>query len=712
MPNEIAKQLGTLFNPRSIAVIGASRRQESVGGSLFSNLLYSGYQGILYPVNPNAESISGVRCYPDIRSVPGPVALAVLIIPSPLVPETLRDCGKRGIRNAIVISAGFKEIGGDGIRLEQALRQEVQKYRMRLVGPNCLGLINTDPTVSMNATFGRTMPKAGNIAFISQSGALCAAVLDYAKGENIGFSKFVSMGNKAELNENDLLLFLKEDSKTKVILLYVEDLADGRRFIDIAREITGEAENRKPILAIKSGRTPQGAKAASSHTGSLMGSDEVYDAVFAQCGVLRVDTLEELFDYARAFSKQPIPRGRKVAIVTNAGGPGIMATDAAVRYGLDLAAFSKKTTASLRGALPPTANLSNPVDVIGDARHDRYEAALRAVLKDPSVDGTVVVLTPQAMTDIEEIARVVGKVGKSISKPILGCFMGVVDVSKGVRILEEHGIPNYKFPEAAARTLSKMYSYGWWVNRPRTQFKHFSVQKEKAKRLIQKAIHEKKRYLPDVEAFEVLSCYGFPILGHGMARSAKEAAKIAAKIGYPVTLKIVSPDIIHKFDAGGVILNIQNQKELIHSYDRMMKNVRRHLPKARLSGAHVQEMAKDGKEVFLGMKHDPHFGPILLFGLGGIYVEALRDISFRVAPIREFGAERMMEGIRSYSILKGLRGEKPRDFKAIADAILRLSQFAVEVEGIEELDINPMMVYETGKGAKICDARIILKTLA
>ena len=710
MPHDPPKRLDTLFHPKSIAVIGASRRIESVGGSLFSNLLYGGYQGILHPVNPSAESILGVRCYPDIREVPGPVDLAVLIIPSPFIPKTLDACGRQGIRNAIVISAGFKEVGGEGAQLEEALKREVRKYHIRLIGPNCLGLINTNPTVSMNATFGRTMPKEGNIAFISQSGALCTAVLDYAKGESIGFSKFISMGNKADINENDLLLFLREDPKTKVILLYLEDLADGRRFIDIAREITGEAENRKPILAIKSGRTPQGAKAASSHTGSLMGSDEVYDAVFAQCGVLRVDTLEELFDYARAFSKQPIPRGRKVAIVTNAGGPGIMATDAAVRYGLDLAAFSKKTTSALRQALPPTANLSNPVDVVGDARHDRYEMALQAVFKDPSVDGTVVILTPQAMTDIEEIARVIGKVGKSISKPILGCFMGVVDVSKGVRILEEHGIPNYKFPEAAVRTLSKMHSYGWWVSRPRTQFKHFSVQKEKAKRLIRKAIREKKRHLPDVEAFEILASYGFPILGSGMARSVKEALKIAEKIGYPVALKIVSPDIIHKFDAGGVVLNVQNQEDMVRSYDRMMKNVRRRAPKARIQGVHVQEMARDGKEVFLGMKHDPHFGPILLFGLGGIYVEALRDVSFRVAPIREFGAERMIEGIRSYSILNGLRGEKPRDLKVVGESILRLSQLAVELEGIEELDINPMMVYARGEGAKICDARIILKT--
>lgn len=703
------KSLQTLFCPKSIAVIGASRRPESVGGSLFSNLLFNGYKGILYPVNPKADSIFGVRCYPGLSDVPGPVDLAVLIVPNVVVPKTLDECGRKGIRNAIIISAGFKEVGGEGTLLEQAVKKKVRKYKIRLIGPNCLGIINTDGAVSMNATFGRTMPIEGNIAFISQSGALCTAVLDYAKGEKIGFSKFISMGNKADINENDLLLFLKDDPKTKVVLLYLEDLADGRRFIEIAREITGEVENRKPILAIKSGRTPQGARAASSHTGSLMGSDEVYDAVFAQCGVLRVDTIEELFDYARAFSKQPIPRGRKVAIVTNAGGPGIMATDAAIRYGLDLAVLSKSTTHALRRALPSTANLANPVDVIGDARHDRYEAALRAVLKDPSVDGTIVILTPQAMTDIEEIARVIGKAGKNVLKPILGCFMGIVDVSKGVRILEDHGIPNYKFPEAAVRSFSKMVSYDWWVGRPRTQFKHFTVQKKKARSLIQRAIRAKKHYLSDIETFQILDCYGFPLLRHELAHNVTEALHAAHRIGYPVALKVVSPHIIHKFDVGGVLLNIKDPNELIRSYDRIIDSIRTKIPKAHITGVHVQEMAKTGKEVFLGMKQDPHFGPILLFGLGGIYVEALRDVSFRVAPIREFGAERMMEGIRSYPILRGLRGEKPVDFKILAECILRLSQFSVELEGIEELDINPMMVYATGGGAKICDARIILK---
>ncbi len=698
-----------LFYPKSIAVIGASRRPESVGGSLFSNLLYSRYQGILYPVNPNAESILGVRTYPDIQSVPGTVGVAVIIIPSPLVPKTLASCARKGIRNVIVVSAGFKEIGGEGVLLEALVGRIVQKYNMNLIGPNCLGIITTDSSISMNATFGRTMPKIGNIAFISQSGALCTAVLDYAKGEHIGFSKFISMGNKADINENDLLLFLKEDPQTKVILLYVEDLSDGRRFIEIARDITGEAKVRKPILAIKSGRTPQGAKAASSHTGSLMGSDEVYDAVFAQCGVLRVDTIEELFDYARAFSRQPTPQGRRIAIVTNAGGPGIMATDAVVRYGLDLAPLSRATTNTLRRALPPTANLSNPVDVIGDARHDRYETSLRAVLKDSSVDGAVVILTPQAMTDIEEIARVVAKVGQHTSKPVLGCFMGVVDVSKGARILEEHGIPNYKFPEAAVRTLAKMYSYDWWVTRPRTQFKHFSVRREKANALLRKAIREKRFHLPDVEAFNILACYGFPLLDSAIVHTEKELVRAGERIGYPVALKIVSPDIIHKFDAGGVILNVKSREETLKTYGRMMKGIRKRFPKAKILGVHVQEMAKEGKEVFLGMKHDPHFGPILLFGLGGIYVEALRDISFRVAPIREFGAERMIEGIRSYPILKGLRGEKPRDLKAIGECILRLSQLAVEVEGIEELDINPLMAYAEGKGAQVCDARMILK---
>lgn len=701
--------LHELFYPTSIAVIGASRRSESVGGSLFLNLLMNSYQGILYPVNPKAAHVSGVRCYPSIREVPGSVDLAVVIVPSVFVPKTLEDCGKRGIRHAIVISAGFKEVDQEGERLETQVKQILRRYKMRLIGPNCLGVINTDPASSMNATFGRTMPKGGNIAFISQSGALCTAVLDYAKGEDIGFSKFISMGNKADINENDLLLLLKEDPQTKVILLYLEDLADGRRFREIAREITGEAELPKPILAIKSGRTPQGAKAASSHTGSLMGSDEVYDAVFAQCGVLRVDTIAELFEYARAFSRQPLPSGKRVAIVTNAGGPGIVATDACVRYGLEMAPLSQKTVQRLKGALPPTANLSNPVDLIGDARHDRYEAALQAILRDPSVDGVMVILTPQAMTDIEEIAHAIGKRSHGSRKPVLGCFMGVVDVSKGVKILESYGVPQYKYPEAAARTLAAMHSYGWWLHRPRTKFRRFRAQRVWAQRFIHRARRSGRSYLPEFEAMEILSRYGFPLLKSSLCKDSAEAARAASGIGYPVALKIASGDIVHKFDAGGVVLGIENEKNLQKSYDRMMRTVRAKYPKAKIQGVTVQEMAGSGQELFLGMKRDPHFGAILLFGLGGIYVEALRDIAYRVAPIRELGAERMIEGIRGYPILKGIRGQKPSDLQAVAECILRLSQLAVELEGIEELDINPLITYAKGNGCRVVDCRMLLR---
>jgi len=699
--------LRSILTPRSVAVIGASTRPDSVGRAVFANILFHNYQGIVYPVHPKAKSILGVRAFPSVLEIPDEVDLAVVIVPAAAVPSVLKECGQKGIQGAVVISAGFKEIGAAGAQLERQVQEIAREFGISLIGPNCLGIINTDPAVSMNATFARSMPRAGNIAFISQSGAVGVAALEYAQSESIGLSKFISVGNKADLHENDLLAALRDDPQTSVILLYLEDLEDPKGFIQLAREITTDAQ--KPILAIKSGRTREGAKAASSHTGALAGSDEVYDSLFMQCGVLRVESLEELFGYAVAFAQQPSPQGNRVAIVTNAGGPGIMATDACVRHGLQLAELSEQTQQSLKQGLPATASVQNPVDLIGDAREDRYEHALHAVLADENVDACLVICTPQMMADLDAIARVVAASAQS-EKPVLACFMALEQIGNALQILEEAKIPHYRFPEDAARALAQMAQYRGWVHRPRTEYRTFAdVDQQKAMEILAHARAEGRRFLPEPEAHALLKVYGLPVLKFHLAKTEDEAAQAARQIGYPVVLKIVSPDIVHKVDVGGVKLDLQNDAQVRRAYKELMSVVRASQPKAKIWGVFVQQFISEGKEIILGLKRDPHFGPLLMFGLGGIYVEALRDVTFRIAPIRELGAYRMIQQIRSFKILEGYRGEPPSDIDAIAECLLRLSQLTQEIEEIEELDINPLIVFSQGKGARVVDARILIR---
>ncbi|MCM8794238.1 MAG: acetate--CoA ligase [Candidatus Omnitrophica bacterium] len=703
-----APDVDKLFHPKSVAVIGASRQEGTVGHAILKNIVSGRYTGRVYPVNPKAEEIEGIRCYPSVSAVPAEVDLAVVIVKAGLVPGILQECAQKGIRGIVVISAGFKETGKEGAALEEEVRRLIRQHRLTLVGPNCLGLLNTDPAVRLNATFAKEMPAQGNIAFVSQSGALCTAVLEYARTAGIGFSKLVSMGNKAGLSEVDLLLALRDDPSTKVILLYAEDVSDGRRFIETAREITGEGPDRKPILAIKSGRTPQGAKAASSHTGSLSGSDELYDAVFAQAGVLRVDTVDELFDVAKAFAYQPLPKGNRVAIITNAGGPGIMATDACVRYGLELASLQARTVEAIRFHVPPTASLNNPLDLIGDAQHDRYEAALRIVLDDPGVDGVIVLATPQAMTNLERIAGVVAQASRNTTKPVLACLMGVLDISGGVRVLEEGKIPHYRFPETAVRALAQMSRYARWIDRPRTQVKRFPVDGKTAGETIRRAVREGRSALNQAESLTVLKAYRFPLPPFREVRSGEQVRQAAGDIGFPLVMKILSPDILHKVDVGGVRLGIQSPQEAQKAFDEMMARVKQHLPRARLEGVVLQKMAPPGTEMILGMKRDPQFGPVLMFGLGGIYVEVFKDVTFRLAPVRELGARRMVESIRARKILEGFRGQPPADTEALIECIERLSQLSLELEEMAELDINPLIVYPKGTGVLAVDARILL----
>jgi acetyl coenzyme A synthetase (ADP forming)-like protein len=704
----MAKEMEFIMNPQSIAVVGATNRPGSVGLAVFRNILSGGFHGVVYPVNPKQKSVQSVKAYPKLADIPDEVDLAVVIVPAGVVCSILEEAGQKHVKGAIVITAGFKEVGGEGVELENRLKEVIAKYDIRMVGPNCLGVINNNVNVRMNASFATKMPKAGNIAFISQSGALCTAVLDYAEGRDIGFSKFVSFGNKADVNEIDLLRYLRDDPDTHVILMYLEDITHGRAFLETAREITWQA--RKPMLAVKSGRSTEGARAAASHTGALVGSDHAYDAIFHQSGILRVEGVAELFNRAVAFAKQPIPKGNRIAIITNAGGPGIMATDAAIRHNLEIANLSEQTKKKLKKELPPTASIENPVDVIGDATHERYESAIRHILMDENVDGAIVILSPQAMTDILETAEIVPHVVKDIHKPVLCSFMGIVDVSEGVRYLEKNGIPNYPFPEAAVRSMASMAFYGNLLSLERRQVRRIAADRDTATEVIKKKLTGRDRYyMSEKEANEILQCYGFPVLKSVLVKDVSQVDDAVEEFVFPVAMKISSPDIVHKFDVGGVRLKIRTKGEARRAFGEIIESVKKVKPSAKIDGVIVERMAKRGVEVILGAVRDPKFGPICMFGLGGTFVGTMKDVTFRLAPMWEISAEIMIRSIKAYNILKGVRGSWPCDIDAIKDCILRLSQMVTQHPEIAELDINPLIVYPQGKGCVVADSRILLK---
>ena len=698
-----------MLAPRSIAVVGASRRPGSVGHAVMHNLIYGGYTGVVYAVNPKTKSILGLRCVPSLAAIDDQVDLAVIITPAETIEGLIVEGADHGIRNFLVISAGFKEIGGEGLERERRLKALANARGLSIVGPNCLGLINTAPEVQMNASFATHMPMRGPLGLISQSGALCTALLDYAKGRGIGFSRFVSFGNKVDVTEIDLLRALASDPRTHVILMYIEDLSGGLDFINACHEIT-HGEKPKPIIAIKTGRTTEGAAAAASHTGSLAGSDEVYDAIFEQAGVLRVESVGELFDCAEAFIDPTLPAGRRTAIVTNAGGPGIMATDACIRYGLKIPRFQEYTTKSLKFQMPPTGSIKNPVDVIGDAKHDRYRAALDAVMADENVDQVVVIVTPQMMTDVKEIAGVIGEIKGYSNKPIIGVLMGLVDVAPAVDILRKFSVPSFIFPENAMRALTKKVRFAEWVRRPISEYRAFEVNRDAVTKLFQNELSAGRTQLVELPALEAMRHYGFPTVPFALAKNADEAVAAATKMGYPVVMKISGPKILHKTDVGGVALNLTNEGEVREAYNAMIASVRKHLgDDVEIWGTLIQKMLAKGKEIILGMTRDQKFGPLLMFGLGGIYTEALRDVAFRLAPIRESVAQEMVRSIRSHRLLEGVRGEPPSDMVALGECLLRLSQLVTEHSNISELDINPLFVYPRGQGAMVADARIILK---
>ncbi|NWF76277.1 MAG: acetate--CoA ligase family protein [Nitrospirae bacterium] len=694
--------LDNFFKPKSIAVIGASRTPGKVGYDILKNIVQYGFDGKVYPINPGASEILGKKTFPTIIDVPENIDLAIIVVPAKNVLEVIEQCGKKKIDSAIIITAGFRESGLEGNKLEQELIRTAEKSGVRFIGPNCLGLIDCHSRV--NASFAAGMPEKGNIGFFSQSGALCLAVLDRALPDEIGFSKFISMGNKADITDTDIMLALAEDENTKVIIGYIEGVSDGRKFMEVASQVT----RKKPLIILKAGITSSGAKAASSHTGALAGREAAFDAAFKQSGIIRAHTINELFNYAIAFANQPLPRGPNVAIITNSGGPGILAADACDKAGLQLIPLHKELVDELRTFLPPVASFYNPIDILGDSGADRYDKAINTVLKDERINGLIVLLTPTAVVNVQDTAMSIVNITRLIDRPILTSFMGKKTTEQANKILTKYNVPNYNYPEDAVATFHAMYHYNVWIKKKEKTFQEFSGFKEKAKHIFNKVRGENRERLTDSEVHDVLNAYGFSQPKGLFARTSEEAVAAAKGIGYPVVMKIVSPQIIHKSDIGGVKVNLNSKKEVENAFFDITTHLRNIMPTAHIYGVMIQEMIIGGKEVIAGITKDPQFGHMVMFGLGGIYVEVMKDISFRIAPLSKEDVHEMVRETKTFPLLRGVRGESEADIEAIENALLLLSQMAIDFPEIVEADINPLLVKKRGEGIIAIDARFTI----
>jgi acetate---CoA ligase (ADP-forming) len=690
------------FCPKSVAIVGAAREETKVGHTIVDNILNSGYKGKIYLVNPNADIIHNIKCYKSALDISDDIDLAIIVIPSKYVLKALDDCSRKNTKFAIIVSAGFKETGKDGALLERQLIAKAKEYGIRILGPNCLGMI--DFNCPLNVSFSPDMPEKGVISFITQSGALGTAILDWAKTDDIGMSKFVSMGNKADINEIDLINDWLDDDKTNVITAYLEGVADGKKFMDVCSKVT----RHKPIIIVKSGNTDAGARAVSSHTGTLAGSSKAYDAAFKQTGVIRAKTIKDMFNYAMAFAHQPLPKGNNVVIITNAGGPGIMASDACEEDKIQLARIDGKTIKTLKKFLPSAANFYNPVDVLGDALADRYRKTFELILKDKNVDSIIVLLTPQAMTQVLDTGMALVETLKESKRkiPVVTSFMGGFEVKEGVDYLNKNGIPNFSIPEEAVQVLRGMIDQGIWMSKKPVPVTKFKVDEKKVKSIFEKCIKEGRFKLGETESRGILKAYNIRVPEAEVAKDIKEAKEIIKITGYPAVLKINSPHILHKTDVGGVIVGIKNEKELVDGFYQIIANVQKFMPEAKINGVSIQEMIEAKKEVIIGTSKDSQFGTIIMFGLGGIYVEILKDVSFRIAPITITDAKEMIEEIKTIQLLKGVRGEEPSDIESIVDVLLKISQLVTDFPDIIEMDINPLFVKEEGKGSIAGDVRI------
>lgn len=685
--------------PKSIAIIGASDKQGSVGSSITANIM-KGFKGAIYPISPTRSTVFGKEAYKTVLDVAKPIDLAVIVIKNTLVPDVLEECGKKRIKGAIVITAGFKEVDEEGAKLEERLKDIAKKYGISVIGPNCLGVMNLDPKTMMNSTFLKITPKSGHIALVSQSGAICAALCEDASAQGIGFSAVVSMGNKAAMSEIDVLKMLAAHKQTRVIVMYLEDMGDGQEFLKVSRHITRRL--KKPILVLKSGRSPEGAKAAMSHTGALMGSDEIYDALLKQSGAIRVDTMEELFDYATAFSKQPLPE-KELVIVSNAGGPAIISTDACSKMGIKMAEIDN-IRPEIDAVIPPWGSSRNPVDIVGDADYNRFNDVLEKVLDHPNVGSVITMCTPSGTLDYDKLAEVVVSMSKKHKKTMLASLMGLDEGITNREILADGGVPYYTYAEGAIRTLKAMLKFAEWAGSPPGKVAEFKADKAAVTRILKKARREKRTSLLEEEGQKIIEAYGLPLPKREMANSEEKAVRAARRIGYPVVLKIASPQIIHKSDAGGVRVNLADDSEVSAAFGEIIRNAREYDKDAEIKGVMVVEMVKGGREMIIGSKLEPGMGQVVMLGMGGIYVEVLKDVTFRLAPVTDKDAAAMISEIKMRRILDGVRGENPSDVKKLTECIRRLSQLVSDFPEIKELDMNPVLVLE--KGCRVLDVRI------
>ncbi|MFH1686099.1 MAG: acetate--CoA ligase family protein [bacterium] len=696
--------LDYIFSPQSVAVIGASTRKGTIGRETLHNILLAEFNGKVFPVNPKAPVIHSIKAYSTVLDVPDAVDLAIIIVPKDFVKDVAIQCGQKGVKGLVVISAGFSEVGAEGKKREKDVLAVCREYGMRMIGPNCFGVVNTNPEVSLNATFGKTFPRRGRVGFITQSGAMGEAIMSIARDLGIGFSAVASIGNKADISSNDMLEYFKDDPDTDVILMYLENFGNPRHFTTIAREVS----RKKPIVAVKSGRTTLGAKAASSHTGALAGLDVGVDALFEQTGVIRVDTVEELFDIAMALSNQPIPEGNRVVVVTNAGGPGILATDALINNGMAMPPLSNATVAILKKVISAEASFSNPMDMVAGAGPKQFLQTLNAVKNDKRYDAIIPIFVPPVTIDQLEVAdHIVQAVGDS-KKTVLACFMGAGLASEGMEHLRKHHIPVYIFPEAIAKTLSCLYKHRIRISQPRGKFRNFRVDTSRVEEIVLAAKGKGQDAIVGEEAIGILSAYGIRAAGYLYASSADEAVRVANKSGYPVVMKINTPPILHKTEVGGVEVDLRTDKEVREAFRTLKKRIEEHGEKGEFSVA-MQRMISGGIETVLGMTTDPSFGPLIMFGLGGIYVEIMKDVSFRINPLTDQGAKVMVRSLRSFPLLNGFRGASPVHLATLEETLLRLSQLVKDFDCFSEIDINPFIASPEPEQCAAVDARFIIR---
>lgn len=698
----MSKQIDAIMKPKSIAVIGASTKERTIGSEIMLRLKEYGFKGEIYPVNPKADEICGFKAYPSVADIPGEVDFAIIIIPKQFVMDTVDQCHEKGIEGICIISAGFKETGAEGAELEKQLAEKLKAHGMRCVGPNCLGVLNSHPDIRLDATFAEALPVRGDIGFVSQSGALGGGILNILKDLNVGFAQFVSIGNQADINAETMMEYWENDDDVKQILLYMESITDPKNFRELATRVT----KKKPVLALKAGRSAAGASAASSHTGSLAGADKAADALLKQSGVIREFSLQKLFATAKVFSNCPIPKGNKVAIITNSGGPGIMATDAICEYGMEMAPITDETKAALRSFLPAAASVKNPIDMIASAPLETYKRTLETTLADPNVDMVMVIYLPfMGLKDIDVADALMEIKAKHPEKPIIGVFMTTGDFFTKISE-KEVNMPFFMYAEEVADVMFRLDQQRRWLERPEGKFPTYDVDKAKAAGIIKQSINEGRDQLTTLESIDVLDAYGIRACKYGLATSLEEAVNVANSIGYPVVMKITSKTITHKTDVGGVIVGIQSEEHLREEYSALIDRLEAKNILDGLEGVIVQEMVKGNREMVCGVATDPQYGPMLMFGLGGVFIETMKDVTFRIAPLTDVDADEMIKSVKAYELLKGARGTTPAQIDQIQETLLRLSQLITDFGFIDELDINPLLISEkTGEGIAV-DGRV------